>query len=643
MHRIEFVFGIHVHQPVGNFDHVFASHVEDVYLPLLTRLAEREFLPVALHVSGPLLSWLEQHDTRYLDLIGRLASDGKLELMLSGFDEPILASLPRPDRVQQIAWMREALERRFGSCGDTLWLTERVWEPELAADLSAAGVGCVLVDDRHFLVSGFTPDELHGPYWTESDGQGLAVLPIDERLRYLVPFRPPTDTAAYLRMLAEREFRVAVLADDGEKFGGWPGTKEWVYEKGWLDAFLDTIGRMVADGEVALTTPGQVCRTIPSQGLAYLPTASYREMETWALPSDAAHRLQDLEKDLGEERVRVVEGLLRGAHWRNFLVKYPEANRMHKKMHRLSTLCRERGDPEPARRAVGHAQCNDAYWHGVFGGLYLPHLRSEIWRQLARAEAALRVGEPVRYEVRDFDADGHEEIWIHSEHFSAVLSPLRGGAIEDLTVFSTETNLADVLTRRREPYHRLATNEQHGNGGDGTTPSIHDLEERLALGTLPPVDHHPRSLLDERVIGHDLDAADYIRADYVPISTWAHIPMIPEISASDDAFTVLLVPRHTHRLHSKTIRFDRVGNLTVDYEWEPNAFPSGAWFAPELSLCRDAPLRCEPDVPCWRYAITTVAKSERGLEETMQGLSITPRWPIALGRATLHLEPGAHS
>jgi len=38
-----------------------------------------------------------------------------------------------------------------------------VWQPELAADLAEAGVEYVLVDDRHFLVSGFRHDELHRP------------------------------------------------------------------------------------------------------------------------------------------------------------------------------------------------------------------------------------------------------------------------------------------------------------------------------------------------------------------------------------------------------------------------------------------------------------------------------------------------
>ena len=41
MNPVGFVFGVHLHQPVGNFDHVFADHLRDVYRPLVERLAGR--------------------------------------------------------------------------------------------------------------------------------------------------------------------------------------------------------------------------------------------------------------------------------------------------------------------------------------------------------------------------------------------------------------------------------------------------------------------------------------------------------------------------------------------------------------------------------------------------------------------------
>ncbi|MGH7658672.1 MAG: 4-alpha-glucanotransferase, partial [Gemmatimonadales bacterium] len=188
---LRFAFGVHLHQPVGNFDSVFQQHLDQVYRPFIDLVSEREFLPIALHLSGPLLEWLEQHGTGYLDQVGRLVADGKIELLLAGFYEPILAALPRADRCDQITLMREALKSRFGVTATGLWLTERIWEPELAADLANAGVSYALVDDRHFLTAGFERDQLHQPWHTESDGRGLDLFAIDERLRYLIPFRPP--------------------------------------------------------------------------------------------------------------------------------------------------------------------------------------------------------------------------------------------------------------------------------------------------------------------------------------------------------------------------------------------------------------------------------------------------------------------
>ena len=636
---LRFVFGLHLHQPVGNFDHVMADHVRDVYRPIIERTTAAGFFPLTLHVSGPLLEWLEEHDTAWLDMIGTLTADGKLELLLAGFDEPILASLPRPDRLEQIGRMREFLKRRFGVQATGLWLTERVWQPELAADLAAAGVEYALVDDRHFLVCGFQHDELHKPHHTESDGRRVGLLAIDERLRYLIPFRPPEETASYLRELRQQGHRLAILADDGEKFGGWPGTKDWVYGSGWLDTFLQTMEQLTSAGEIQLSTGQEAFRQVASGGLAYLGTASYREMEKWALPPEAQRNLTKLEDELGPKDLAASASFVRGGHWHHFLVKYPESNRMHKTMLALSTLSRTRGDPPEARRAIGRAQCNDAYWHGVFGGLYLPHLRNAIWRQLALAERVLRQGESLAYEELDLDYDGYPELWIHSAHFSAVISPQRGGAIETFTRFIDLTNLADVLTRRRESYHDIPTQQAHDHGdGKSGTASIHDIERASRLKTLPPVDAEPRAILVERLLGADVSAEDYANARYKPIQSWATVPMNARVSVDNGGggggfATVVLQGNDLE----KRLRFDVTGCLEVAYSWKAAAAPANAVFAPELSLAREIALRLQPDTEVWRSTITTVARSERGFEETVQGFSLTPRWPARLGACSLEL------
>ncbi len=635
---LRFVFGLHLHQPVGNFDFVFEQHVREVYEPFLARTEEAGLLPLTLHISGCLLEWLESHAAAgkpFLDRVGRLAADGRVELLLAGMYEPILASLPRRDRVEQIGWLRDALRSRFGVAGDGLWLTERVWEPDLAADLAAAGVRYAFVDDRHFLVSGFPPGRLHEPWRTEHDGASLALLPIDERLRYLVPFREPQELAAYLRALRGAGRPLAVLADDGEKFGGWPGTLDWLWRQGWFDRFAATMRGLVDAGEVRFATGAEAVAEVPSAGLAYLPTASYREMETWALAPDAAARLVRIEESWGHDRLHGAEGpLLRGAHWRNFLAKYAESNRLHKMMVALSALCREKGDPPEARRAIGRAQCNDVYWHGVFGGLYLPHLRNALWRELAAAEGELRRGEALAWERRDLDADGHDELWVHGAAFSAVVSPRRGGAVEVCTRFASGMNLADALTRRREAYHVTAVaaaedaEESVGAGEQAPAGSPEGEERRL-----PPVDVAPRALFQEHLLPVALTIEGYADGFGAPLRTWALTPMAADVVATDAAVVIELSGDGLE----KRLEFGADGALSGSYRWDPTAFPEDAVFAVELSLPGEVPVTCTPPAEIWRYEIETVAKSERGLERVRQGTAILARWPARLGGARLEI------
>jgi alpha-amylase/alpha-mannosidase (GH57 family) len=635
---LRFVFGIHVHQPVGNFDAVFADHADSVYEPLLRTLEEADTLPVALHVSGPLLDWLDRHGHGYLDRVARLAGEGRIELLLSGFYEPVLPALDRPDRLDQIRWMREWMRHRMGVEATGLWLTERVWEPDLAGDLADAGVRYVFLDDWHLGASGLETRDLHRPFRTDWAGKGVDVLPIDERLRYLVPFRPPEELADYLLDLKAAGRRMAVLADDGEKFGGWPGTAEWVWGSGWMDRFLRTLTRLRESGDLELVTPSQALDQIPSAGPIYLPSGSYREMEEWSRPR------------IGE--------VGRGGHWRNFLTRYPESNRMHKKAQRLSRLCRDRGDPPEARRAIGMAQCNDAYWHGVFGGLYLRHLRGAIWGHLADAERALREGEGVEVEALDLDGDGSEELWIHGGRFSAVVAPRRGGGIEELSLFARRRNLADVLTRRREAYHLPDKSEidptaqpadalpDPRGAEEGGMPSIHDRERTLAFRELPPADLDLRAILVDRVLPGAMTEDEYREGRCAPVLSWARRALswtVTELDAepAGERAEIHLSCDSPGSL-SKRLAFGADGSVAVSYEWDPTEYPRDALFAPEISASEDLDVVWDlAPAEVWRFEIRTVSKTEAGSEETVQGISTTPRWPVALGQARFTIRSGS--
>jgi alpha-amylase len=365
-------------------------------------------------------------------------------------------------------------------------------------------------------------------------------------------------------------------------------------------------------------------------------------MEAWSLPPDAALRLAGVERDLGVPRVAGPDGaLIRGAHWRNFLVKYSESNRMHKKMMALSALARRAGDPPAVRRAIGRAQCNDAYWHGVFGGLYLPHLRDAVWRNLAEAEAGLRRGESLAWDVLDLDGDGYEEIWVHAPAFSLIVSPARGGAVEEYTMFASGINYANTLTRRREAYHDIALEwaAGHQSADDAGAASIHDLEEGLRLDVKPPLDTDDRALFVDRILPRGVTLEDWARGESWAIFSWARQRCTYAVERREGGVEIVCtVPGGRSRLE-KRLRCDAEGNLAVSWRWDGDAAEPGDLFATELSVAGPVALAAAPAADEWRFEIETVAKSERGLDRTRQGESITLRWPVELAGASVELRP----
>jgi hypothetical protein len=408
-----------------------------------------------------------------------------------------------------------------------------------------------------------------------------------------------------------------------------------VYARGWFDAFCDELDALRADGTVTVCGGADAMDAVPCAGLAYLPTASYREMEAWALPAPGARRLQALEAELGPDRLAGPDGaFVRGGHWRNFLAKYAEANRLHKKTRALSALCRSRGDPRDARRAIGRAQCNDASWHGVFGGLYLPHLRHAVRSQLALAEGILRRGESLAAECVDTDDDGDVEVAVHAASIAAIVAPNRGGALVELTHFAQARNLADTLTRRLEAYHEpplpRASPDHAPAARDPAaegTPSIHELEGIQSAPELPPVDLADRALGVVVAIGPAVDASAYARAAYVPVASWARTRCSYEVDVVDDRLRVACrAPGF-----GVVWEFDAMGTVSAEWTWEASGLPADARVAIELSLAHGADVRAPDADEVWHYDIETLARSERGLAPVLQGRAIVAVFRASAG------------
>ena len=101
------------------------------------------------------------------------------------------------------------------------------------------------------------------------------------------------------------------------------------------------------------------------------------------------------------------------------------------------------------------AQANDAYWHGLFGGLYLPHLRREVYGNLLKLEAALDAVAPrPPLAVGDPDFDGVREVFLGNADVQAVVKLDAHAALCELDAYGLAHNFGDVLTQRAEHYYR---------------------------------------------------------------------------------------------------------------------------------------------------------------------------------------------
>jgi alpha-amylase len=664
------------------------------------------------------MEWLDERHPEYVDRLARLVAAGRIEIVGGPFYEPILTMIPSRDRIGQITAYRQWLQSRLGAEVHGMWMPERVWEQSLTADLVAAGMEYTVLDDYHFKSAGLAEDQLYGYYLTEDDGRVLSIFPGSEPLRYTIPFQAPHATIDYLRGVAERKPGAVVLfGDDGEKFGVWPETKTHVYDHGWLRQFFDLL---TANRHwLHVTTPHESIQNTVPEGKIYLPDASYREMTEWALPVsqqiEYEHLVHELEHDPRWPRLRK---FVQGGFWRNFKVKYPEANEMYARMmmasRRLEQAERSRvadngaghgtasgaqegpADDDAlryARQALYRGQCNCPYWHGAFGGIYLPHLRNAIYNQLIACENLLdraggRMGQFVESSVDDYNFDARQEVRLASDKLICLLAPAQGGMLYELDVRSICHNLLATLARRPEAYHRKVL---AGAQSGGQVASIHDrvvfkqagLDQRLQYDRWPRkslLDHvyDPTATLQSVQSAAAAEQGDFVQGVYES-----------KIRKSSDRIQVQLsrlgcVAHHELRI-TKAVTLEAgsptleiaylLENVPADVplhfavELNFSGLPAGAddryfYSGPDNRLGQlgrqldlteatslnlvdqwlgiDVGLAFNRPTGLWTFPVETVSQSEGGFELVHQSVCVQPHWlirPDAHGRwsVTFHL------
>lgn len=684
--KFTLAFALHNHQPVGNFSAVFEEAHKKCYLPFLELIKKYPDLHFSLHQSGILWDWQKEHHPEFFSLVGGMVDRGQVELLTGAFYEPILPAVPDPDKVGQLNMLTDYLKSHFEVQARGMWLAERVWEPHLPKTIHECGIHYLPLDDTHFKYAGLDDDHLFGTYVTEEAGKPVILLPILKKLRYLIPFGTPEKVIDFLsQAAANHPGGLAVYADDGEKFGSWPNTYTHCFMDGWLDRFFTLL--MENADWLEVVSLGEAVERSKPLGRVYLPTAAYSEMLHWALPPDGFVRYEEFVNKLKELDLYDTYGrFVRGGHWRGFLAKYPEANLMHKKMLSVSRLFHEieklpnidPGQLARARDLLYAGQCNCPYWHGVFGGLYLAHLRWAIYRKLIKGEKILRTisGREVFADFEDRDCDGYGDIILGGTDLSMTLCPGRGGQITELVVIPGHANIVDCLTRRREGYHQKLLNLP-AESGDSATKSIHDtvVTKEKGLEKLLVDDWYLRRPLADHFLASDTTLNAFRFGKYHELGDFILEPFESSFVENAGTYQVTLARRghvwrgnfHCPLRLEKTITFPKQGHRIgieyrlVQHEVEIMPVTFGVEFdfnllAPDaedryalidgarpekcnlgaaaeafpaskiafLDEYQQLAIQIEADRPgkIWRMPIHTVSLSESGFEKVYQGSCI---------------------
>ncbi len=472
--KIYFIFGIHNHQPVGNLSYVFDQAFSECYIPFLSALEKFPAIKTVIHNSGALYDWAEKRFPDWIDKLKNLVKRNQVELTGGGYFEPIFPIISQKDRTGQIQLMNRYLKKTFGVIPGGCWVPERVWMPSLAKTLSDCGLCYTYLDEVNFYQKQ-NDKNIPGIYVTEDQGYCLVLFAIDEVLAGKIPFIMPEEAIDILMSYKKNKDTLVTFFCDGEKFGLWPGTYDLVYHQKWLERFFTLLEK---NSQIETILSKDAVSIFSHKKFVYIKNSTYSKMENWALDwreKLAYQEIHNLLKD--NENYSLYKKFIKGEDFRNFFIRYPRLNFMHKRMLSVSKRVNSSlnfAENEAVFLNLWKAQTNCVYWHGLFGGFYLPHLRKACYDYLIKAETYLddQIGQKIFRE--DIDCDGYKEVIVRSSGQIYVFSQ-KGATLDEWSLKSIPLNLINTVERVKEDYHKNAED------GELSKYLIYDNYKKTAL------------------------------------------------------------------------------------------------------------------------------------------------------------------
>ncbi len=657
MNKIYFGMCLHFHQPVGNFDNIVERAYQNCYKSFLNVFEKYPDIKMSMHFSGCLLDYFEDKHPDFLDRVKAMVDRGQVEIIGGGYYEPIFISIPERDRLGQIKMMADYVKKRFGQKVRGMWTPERVWAPELAKDFNKSGMKYSILDDEHFTKAGLDKDKLFGYFTTGEKNKEIAIFPSSKPLRYMIPFKMPQEIINYFKGISSKNSKpLFTYGDDAEKFGEWPFTHDWVYKQGWLNKFFEELTR---NKEWVVTVRlSDYLNSNPPLKKIKIPEASYQEMMEWSHGS-----------------------------WTNFIKKYPETDHMVSKMHYVSEKVNSLQptasslESKLALRELYKGQCNCAYWHGVFGGLYLYHLRKAIYEHLINADKivdeALHKNKKDWRNIKevDFYKGGSKAFIMESNNFSIYIDPARGGMIRELDYKPLAVNLVNSLARHEEEYHKKILAKMGQSSDPNAVRTIHEDAKAVDPGLKGKFvyDKYVRGCMVDHFISENVTIDDFIDLKYEELGDFVNDNYKAKIELDKVALTIegkvsgkaiAIIKRIKLKGKSqieieynlKNLTKDAIDaifgvefNLTMPYlnsdrykysagdKFLAGLNETGSISETDLFSIKDSGNELGVDFKfskkpenIWYFPVKTVSQSERAYELNYQSSCILPKWVVKI-------------
>jgi 4-alpha-glucanotransferase len=429
MEKVKLIFGTYNSQPAGSDDYQFEKAYQEAYKPFLTVLYNFPKTRVVLHYSGILLEWFEKNHPEFLMLLNEMVKRRQVELLGSGYYDPILPMIPNADRIGQIELLTTYIRKNFGKRPRGSWVTQQVWDPSLAYMFASSGMDYLFLDDHHFFNAGGTEEGLYEPCITEDQGKIITVFPVLQKFNDRIPREGPREMIEKLLSAGGKNTpRVVTILEPGEKYGLYGESGKRCYQENWFESFFSIL--FDHEDTIEMVRPGSLLRYYVPKKKFYFNCTPFHN-------------------------TKYDESL----YFRQVLSKYYESNMLYSKMIYTNILVNQiRGDKyrkKTAREELWKGQCNNAYWHGNPHGIYSNHLRKAAYHSLIEAEKVTHekgIFIPSVISV-DFDMDGRKEYLYQGNELNAYIHE-RGGVLFELDFLPKSWNYLDSMSRYLEKYYK---------------------------------------------------------------------------------------------------------------------------------------------------------------------------------------------